>query len=267
MGMLDRKVAIVTGAARGQGLAEAHAFVREGAEVVLADVLDEEGRAAAEEIGAGARYVHLDVTEEQDWAAAVAQVTAEIGRVDVLVNNAGVARLTPLVGGSPEDYLRVVMVNQFGVYLGIRATAPAMAESGGGSIVNISSIDGLIGMAGVAAYVSSKFAVRGLTKVAALELAPLGIRANSVHPGFIDTPMLRPAGATDDHLEAFVADVPLGRLGTVDDIAGLVVFLASDASAYCTGAEFVIDGGLTAGFEPGRQAGTRRERRGPGEAV
>ena len=254
MGVLDGRVALVSGGARGQGEAEARRFVAEGAQVVIGDVLDDEGKAVAADVGDALRYVHLDVTKEDDWAAAVKTATGEFGRLDVLVNNAGIARITPIIGGNVDDYLAVVMVNQLGVYLGMRAAAPAMGETGGGSIVNISSIDGIIGMPGIAGYVSSKFAVRGMTKVAALELAPLGIRCNSVHPGYIDTPMLRGADAdyamTDDDIAGMTASVPTGRLGTVDDITDVVLFLASDASRYCTGAEFVADGGLLAGIVP-----------------
>jgi 3alpha(or 20beta)-hydroxysteroid dehydrogenase len=254
MGTLDGKVALVSGGARGQGEAEARRFVAEGARVVLGDLLDDEGKAVAADLGDAARYVHLDVTSEADWAAAVATAVDEFGRVDVLVNNAGIALITPIIGGSLDDYLKVVMVNQVGVFLGMKAAAPAMGESGGGSIVNISSIDGIVGMPGVSAYVASKFAVRGMTKTAALELAPLGIRCNSVHPGYVDTAMLRGTdvspGRDDATLSQFAQGVPLKRLATAADIVEMVVFLASDASRYCSGAEFVVDGGLIAGFSP-----------------
>jgi 3alpha(or 20beta)-hydroxysteroid dehydrogenase len=196
--------------------------------------------------------VLLDVTDEKNWTVAVAEATKEFGRLDILVNNAGIAKITPIVGGSLSDYMDVINVNQVGVYLGMKAAAGVMAETGGGSIVNISSIDGIVGMSGVAAYVASKFAVRGMTKVAALELARLGIRCNSVHPGYIDTPMLRRGVSDVDIPEAVLVDfangVPLGRLGAVDDIAEVVLFLASDASRYCTGSEFVVDGGVIAGI-------------------
>ena len=259
MGRFDDRVVLITGAARGMGEEEARRFVAEGAAVILGDVLVEEGEAAAADLGGQARFAKLDVTSTDDWDAAVGMAGREFGRLDVLVNNAGIAPITPIIGGSPEDYLKVVMVNQFGVYLGMRAAAPVMkAGERGGSIVNISSIDGLIGMPGVAGYVSSKFAVRGMTKTAALELAPFGIRVNSVHPGYIDTPMLRePMGGLADKL---AGSVPLKRLGTTSDIANLVLFLASDESSYCTGSEFVIDGGVTAGMSPDvlQEGGTRR---------
>ena len=244
-------MALVSGAARGQGADEARRFAAEGAVVVLGDVLDDLGSGVADGIGDTARYVHLDVTREADWDRAVAFAAEAFGRVDVLVNNAGTARFTPIIGGSLDDYLAVVMVNQVGVYLGMRAAAPAMARGGGGSIVNISSIDGIVGMPAVSAYVASKFAVRGMTKVAALELAPLGIRCNSVHPGYIDTVLLRGGGSsgfpeTDPTMLA--RTVPARRLGTVEDVTDVVLFLASDASRYCSGSEIVVDGGLIAGI-------------------
>lgn len=247
MGRLDGRVALVTGAARGQGEAEARRLAEDGAAVVVTDVLDEEGRAVATSIGDRAMYQRLDVTREGDWQRVVEETASRFGPVTVLVNNAGIARGAPLAATSLDDYLAVVQVNQVGVFLGMRAVVPAMSAAGGGSIVNVSSVDGMTGMAFVVAYVASKFAVRGMTKVAALELGSLGIRVNSVHPGGVDTPMLRPDGVERD-LSAFFARVPLGRIGTVTDVASLVAFLASDDSSYCTGAEFVIDGGLTAGF-------------------
>jgi 3alpha(or 20beta)-hydroxysteroid dehydrogenase len=247
MGVLDGKVAIVSGGARGQGEGEARRFAAEGAHVVLGDLLDDEGKAVAGSIGDAARYVHLDVTKESDWADAVATATSEFGRLDILVNNAGIGLITPIIGGSLDEYLKVIMVNQVGVYLGMKAAAEAIGASGGCSIVNISSIDGIVGMPGLSAYVSSKFAVRGMTKVAALELAPLGIRCNSVHPGYIDTPMIR-AGNDSADLAHYATGVPAGRVGTVADVVDVVVFLASDASRYCTGSELVVDGGLIAGI-------------------
>ena len=242
-------VVLVSGGSRGQGETEARRFAAEGAKVVIGDVLAEEGMAVAGDLGDHARFVELDVTVPDHWDRAVRTATEDFGRLDVLVNNAGIAPFTPIIGGSVDDFVRVVMVNQVGVYLGMRAAAPVMKAAGGGSIVNISSIDGIIGMPGVGGYVSSKFGVRGLTKVAALELADAGIRVNSVHPGYIDTPMVRePMG--DALAEALGKSVPLRRLGTTDEVAEMVLFLASDASRYCTGAEFVIDGGLIAGHAP-----------------
>lgn len=247
MSGLDGKVALVTGAARGQGKAIACRFAREGCRVLLADVLDEEVKKAAAELEPHAVAIHLDVTEASDWAAATGSAVDRYGSLDILVNNAGVVRKTPILSDGADDYLAVVMVNQVGVFLGTQAVASAMAKSGGGSIINTSSIDGFVAVAGLSGYVSSKFAIRGLTKVAALELAPLGIRVNSVHPGYVNTPMLTGAGLDDEALRRCADQIPLGRVGSVDDVADVVAFLAGDQSSYCTGSEILIDGGLLAG--------------------
>lgn len=245
----EGKVALISGGARGQGEAEARLLAAEGARVVIGDVLVDDGRSVAEDLGDACEFVELDVTDPASWDGAVATATSRFGGLDVLVNNAGIAGFTPIIDGDVDEYRRVIDVNQLGVYLGMRASAPAMRQRGGGSIVNISSIDGLIGMPYVSGYVASKFAVRGMTKVAALELARHGIRVNSVHPGYIDTAMVRePMGG--EFAEALVRDVPLRRLGTTTDIAELVLYLATDVSGYCTGSEFVIDGGVTAGHAP-----------------
>lgn len=248
--LLSGKVALITGAARGQGAAEARLFASLGASVVLADVLDEVDAVAAE-IGDAALALRLDVTSEEQWASAVATTVQRFGRLDILVNNAGVTSLGRIVDTSLAEFERVVGVNQTGVFLGIRSAIAAMTEAGGGSIINISSVAGLVGLANNAVYSSTKFALRGLTKSAALELAPFGIRVNSVHPGFIDTPMLQhpeveTVGAGGDLLKR----VPLGRMASPDEVAHLLAFLASDQSSYCTGGEFVIDGGFTAGIVP-----------------
>ena len=253
MGRLDGKVALISGAARGMGQAEARLFAAEGAKVVLGDVVDIEGKAVAESIGANAIYQHLDVTSEDDWAAAVAATTGTFGRLDILVNNAGIAESAPLADMTLDSYRRVTEVNQTGVFLGMRAVVAAMTAAGGGSILNISSIDGMVGMNNLMSYVASKWAVRGMTKAAAMELGPAGIRVNSIHPGFILTEMgiaegTDPAaihGLIDAHTTRLA---PLNRSGTANDIAGLALFLASDESGYCTGSEFVADGGLTAGY-------------------
>jgi len=246
-GRLHGKRAIITGGARGQGEAEARLFVREGASVLVTDVLDDAGAALASELGDAAAYRRLDVTSEADWTAAVGEVTERWGGLDVLVNNAGIAMLSPIEHTSLDDYRRVLEVNQVGVFLGMRSVIAPMRDSGGGSIVNISSVDGLTGMANVVAYVSSKFAVRGMTKVAALELGPDRIRVNSVHPGGVDTAMIRPPGFEDVDYDALFAGLPLGRCGTSDDVALGVLYLASDESSYVTGSELTIDGGLLAG--------------------
>jgi len=241
-------VVLITGAARGQGAAEARLFVAEGASVMMGDVLDDDGALVADDLGERAVYRHHDVTSEGDWDAIVEATRSQFGRVDVLVNNAGVFKIIGMTGTSLDEYMRIVTINQVGTFLGMKAVAKTMIGQGSGSIVNISSVAGLVGSAGTIAYSASKFAVRGMTKVAAIELAPFGIRVNSVHPGFIDTPMLRDAlGATNAAtMEGAGAQVPNGRLATADDVAKLVLYLASDDSAYSTGSEFVVDGGLSA---------------------
>jgi 3alpha(or 20beta)-hydroxysteroid dehydrogenase len=258
---LDGKVALISGAARGQGAAEARLFVAEGARVLIGDVLDDEGKALADELGEAARYAHLDVTSEDDWQAAVTLAAAELGPLTVLVSNAGISPApVPITATSLDDYLRVITVNQIGTFLALRTVIPAMVDAGGGSVVLISSVGGIEGSWGMGPYVSSKFAVRGLAKVAALEYARAGIRVNSVHPGPVDTAMLAP-----DHWHgldvrpAMAEAMPLGRLARPEDIAELVLFLASDASAYCSGSEFVADGGHLAGpFVPVLQRDAER---------
>jgi 3alpha(or 20beta)-hydroxysteroid dehydrogenase len=238
---MDGKVALVSGGAKGQGEAEARAFVAEGAAVVVGDVLDERGRAAAAGLGDRGAYVHLDVTRPDEWQAAVSTAGERFGRLDVLVNNAGIIRFGMMVDVSLEDYMGVINVNQVGCWLGMKTAAPLMAETGGGSIINISSMNGIIPGPGIMSYVASKFAIRGMTKAAALELAPLGIRVNSIHPGAIDTDMAR-AGLASAGVDP-VGHLPIARMGTPDEVARMAVFLGSDDSSYSTGSEFVIDGG------------------------
>jgi 3alpha(or 20beta)-hydroxysteroid dehydrogenase len=245
MARLEGKTALITGAARGQGAAAARRFVAEGARVVLADVDDESGCALADELGAV--YQHLDVRVEEDWAAAVKRAVDEFGSLTVLVNNAGVLLFSELATTSLEDYERVIRVNQIGTFLGMRSVVEPMTRAGGGSVVNVSSVEGLAAVPFLIAYTASKFAIRGMTKVAALELGGRGIRVNSVHPGVIDTQMVRDATGGIDLDPSWVSQkVALGRVGQPEEIANLVVFLASDESSYCTGAEFVADGGVTA---------------------
>jgi 3alpha(or 20beta)-hydroxysteroid dehydrogenase len=240
------KVALVTGGARGMGAAEVRRLHGAGASVVAADILDEDGTALAESLGDRARYLHLDVTSEPAWVAAVDQVERELGRLDVLVNNAGILKFNAVADTPLAEFRQVIDVNLIGTFLGMKAAIPAMKRAGGGSIVNISSTEGLAGTVFCGAYTASKFGVRGLTKVAAIEYGADGIRVNSVHPGGIDTPMTR--AVMDEEGRRYVGKRVAGlkRMGEADEVAGVVLFLAGDDSSYCTGAEFVVDGGVTA---------------------
>ncbi|MGW3566058.1 SDR family NAD(P)-dependent oxidoreductase [Streptomyces sp. NPDC000941] len=256
MGKLDGRVVIITGAARGQGEQEARLFVAEGARVLLGDVLDEQGEALAKELGEAARYIHLDVGREEDWAAAVSAAKDSFGKVDGLVNNAGILRFNELVATPLEEYLAVVQVNQVGAFLGMRTVAPELEAAGGGTIVNTASYVALSGMAFLTSYAATKAAVVGMTRVAAMELAPKGVRVNAMCPGAIDTPMTNPAqldpGADLAEASAAVDElykklVPQGRIGRPEEVARLALFLSSDDSSYITGQPFVVDGGWLAG--------------------
>ena len=247
MGRLDGKVALISGAARGQGEAEARAFVAEGAKVVLGDVLDDLGKQVADDLGDAAVYVHLDVTKQHDWEEAVRVATSTFGQLDVLVNNAGILRTGLLEDMSLDEYMAVVNVNQVGCWLGMKAAAPALKAAGGGAIVNTSSTSGIVGMGGLTAYTASKFAVRGMTKCAAMELGHFNIRVNSVHPGGIDTEMVRRPEFEGLDSDAVYGAQPIPRIGQPEEVAKLMVFLASDDASYCTGAEYLVDGGFTAG--------------------
>ena len=251
MGRLDGKVALISGGARGQGAAEAMLFAREGAKVVIGDLLDDEGRqieAQIAELGGDATYVHLDVTSAAQWDAAVQTALDLYGRLDILVNNAGIlGARTSLEDTTSEQWDAVLNVNAKGVFLGTKASIPALRDAGGGSIVNISSLAGLVGSRnGIPAYQASKGAVRLLTKSTAIQHASENIRCNSVHPGMIITAMTDEILAIPEMREYYDDNIPLGRLGTVDDIANGVLFLASDDSSFVTGSELVIDGGLYA---------------------
>ncbi|MCH8226089.1 MAG: glucose 1-dehydrogenase [Chloroflexi bacterium] len=250
MGRLDGKVAIISGGARGQGAAEARMFAREGAKVVIGDVLDAEGTRVAAEIsesGGDALYVHLDVTQEEDWRSAVEAAVSSFGKLDILVNNAGIWRRGRVEDTTVEDWDMIMDVNAKGVFLGTKLAIPEMRKAGGGSIINISSTAGLVGGPRSSAYTASKGAVRLFTKATAVQYAREGIRANSVHPGPIDTPMIQQVWQGEEQSrEAALARTPLGRIGTPEDIAYGVLFLASDESSFMTGSELVIDGGSTA---------------------
>ncbi len=247
-GRLEGKVALVTGAARGQGEAEARRFVAEGARVVITDVLDTEGRALTASLGERAEYQRLDVADPAAWGSAIAATLARFGRLDILINNAGIGIVAPLDAISLDDHRRIIDINLHGVFLGMRAVKPAMLKSGGGSIVNIASIDGLVGVANMTSYSASKFAVTGMTRSAALEFGPVGIRVNSIHPGVIDSPMVREAPvAVRERLDRLLAKQAIPRMGRPEEVAALALFLASDEASYITGAQFVIDGGHIAG--------------------
>jgi 3alpha(or 20beta)-hydroxysteroid dehydrogenase len=247
MARLDGKVAIITGGARGMGAATARVFVEAGAQVAIADVLDDAGAALASELGAAARFHHLDVTSEAEWAKVVSSVEADFGPVDVLVNNAGVLLFKALLQTTVDDYRRLLDVNLVGEFLGIKAVAPGMIARGRGSIVNISSVDGMKGANGLAAYASSKWGVRGLTRVAAMELGHLGIRVNSVHPGGVDTAMTNYEGTAREKVDERFRHIPLQRIGGPEEVARATLFLASDEASYMAGAELVVDGGMATG--------------------
>jgi 3alpha(or 20beta)-hydroxysteroid dehydrogenase len=239
MGRFDGTIALISGGARGMGASHARALADEGARVVLGDILDDDGRALADELGDGARYVHLDVTRAEDWEAAVAEAEEAFGPVTLLVNNAGIVSFAPIADMDPDEFRRVIDINLIGVFLGMHTTIPSLRRAGGGAIINISSTAGMMGYANIAAYTASKWGVRGMTKSAALELGRDGIRVVSVHPGPIATPM------TAD-LEDLAAGQPIPRMGQPEEVTRLVLFLADEAT-YSTGSEWIVDGGALLG--------------------
>ena len=246
---LEGKVALISGAARGQGETEARLFAQEGASVVLGDILESEGEAAAAAIrenGRNARFIALDVTSEDAWISAVRFTVETFGRLDILINNAAIYARTLIVDTDIEEWRRIMDINMTGVFLGTKHAVPAMRESGGGSIINISSTAGLVGSARGSAYGASKGGVRLFTKYTAIQHAPDGIRANSIHPGPVDTEMISDNLSTPEGRAESLARIPLGRIGTVMDVAYGALFLASDESSFVTGSELVIDGGMTA---------------------
>jgi 3alpha(or 20beta)-hydroxysteroid dehydrogenase len=246
MGLLDGKVALITGGARGMGEAHVRLFLEEGARVVFGDVLEEEGKALAEETGA--TYVRHDVSRQEEWERAVGTAVEVYGRLDVLVNNAGILKFRRIADMSPEDFDQVIDVNLKGTWLGIKSAIEPMKAAGRGSIVNISSIEGFVGAEGLSAYSASKFGVRGLTKSAARELARFKIRVNSVHPGAIRTSMaMDPDMMNEVDGEAFVKSMVIKRFAKPVEVSHVVAFLASDRASYCTGSEFMVDGGLLTG--------------------
>lgn len=248
MARLEGKICIITGGARGMGEATARLFASEGATVVLTDVLEDDGKRVAAEIGGDSMFIKHDVSSDEDWASVVSQAKERFGRVDALVNNAGVVHFTAIEALSAEDAQHVLSINTIGPMLGAKHVAPVMREAGKGSIVNISSVDGLRGCNGLTIYTASKWALRGLTKSLAYEMGTSGIRVNSVHPGGVDTPMGNARGLPADQLNAAFGRVPLQRIGQPEEIAAASLFLCSDEASYISGAEIAVDGGWSAGY-------------------
>lgn len=248
MKRLEGKVAIITGAARGQGEATARLFAAEGCSVILTDILEAEGKAVAADIGNSARFLKHDIADESDWAKVVEAALSSFGRIDILVNNAAIPLFKPIEDTSKDDLQRLLSVNAVGPFLGIKAVLPIMKAARSGSIVNISSINGLRGTTGMSAYDMCKWAIRGLTKTVAIEGAAFNVRANSVHPGAIDTPMLNPTAEPDTEGLALSLGIPFRRVGRSAEVATASLYLASDEASYISGAELAVDGAWSAGL-------------------
>lgn len=247
MGRLENKVAIITGAASGMGAADARLFVKEGAKVVITDLNEAAGKALAEELGENALFIRQNVAEESEWTRVVEETVAAFGRVDVLVNNAGILLMKSMEDTTVDEFNRIMAINVGGVFFGMKAVAPVMREQGSGVIINMSSAAGMVGQVQTVAYSASKFAVRGMTKAAAMDLGPYGIRVISIHPGSIATPMTAQSGVVAD---APLPLAPLNRTGSAEEVAKVVAFAASDDASYVTGSELIVDGGLTLGDTP-----------------
>lgn len=251
MARLAGKVAIISGAAQGMGAATARLFAAEGAKVVLGDIVEDQGRAVAAEIGDAALFCRLDVRNEEDWIATVKAAVDRFGKLDILVNNAAVTHFGAAEELRKEDAERVLGINVIGTMMGVKHAVPALEANGRGVIVNISSVDGLRGCNGLIAYTASKWAVRGMTKALAYEFGPRGIRVVSIHPGGVNTLMGNPAGETGEALDRHYRRVPLQRIGEPEEIARTTLFVCSDEASYISGAEIAVDGGWTAGhYEP-----------------
>lgn len=243
MGKLENKVSVVTGAAQGMGESHARTLLKEGSKVVITDLNSEKGEALAKELGENALFIQHDVTKEEDWKNVIEKTEEAFGPINVLVNNAGISVNKTFADSSLDDYMKIVNINQVSVFLGMKYVQPSMIKAEGGSIINISSINGLVG--GAVGYTDSKFAVRGMTKAGALEFAKDNIRVNSVHPGVVETPMVT-EGDSYEIIKEYAKMIPIGRMAQSEDVSKLVLFLASDDSNYSTGSEFVVDGGITA---------------------
>jgi 3alpha(or 20beta)-hydroxysteroid dehydrogenase len=247
MARLQDKVAIITGGARGMGSATSRIFVAEGAKVIITDVLDQEGENLAEELKDSAVFCHHDVTDEKSWQAIAEKAESEFGKIDVLVNNAGILLFKTIAETEKQEFEQVLGVNLVGTFLGIKTVGSRMVERGKGSIINISSVDGMKGANGLAAYCSSKWGMRGLTRAAAMELGHQGVRVNSVHPGGVNTIMSNPNFAPREQIDKGYNDIPLQRIGEPEEVAQATLFLASDDASYLCGAEIAVDGGMLVG--------------------